>query len=97
MLSLLILVLLKLRNSAIDYLSRLKLDYTIKLYPSSKTENLSIFIKSLKMRRSHDARDIKKVWTANDCDYDENIEFYCDGRLPVFNEWISENAKQVER
>jgi hypothetical protein len=49
------------------------------------------------MRRSHDARDIKKVWTANDCDYDENIEFYCDGRLPVFNEWISENAKQVER
>lgn len=88
-------VLLKLRNSVIDYLSRLKLDYTIKLYPSSKNEHLSAFIKSLKMKRSHEARDARKVWTSSDCKDDKNIEFYCHGRLPVFNEWISENAKEV--
>ena len=87
----------KLRNSVIDYLSQLKIDYSIKLYHPSKTENLSTFIKSLKMKRSHDARDIQKVWSSVDCNNDSNIEFYCNGRLPVFNEWISENAKQVIR
>ena len=86
---------IKLRNNVIDYLSRLKIDYTIKLYQSSKTENLSTFIKSLKMRRSHDARDIQKSWTMNDCNNDPNIEFYCHGRLPVFSEWNTENTKQV--
>lgn len=86
---------LKLRNNVIDYLSQLKIDYSIKLYHSSKTENLSTFIKSLKMKRSHDARDIQKKWSSIDCNNDSNIEFYCNGRLPVFNEWISENAKQV--
>jgi hypothetical protein len=86
---------LKLRNNVIDYLSQLKIDYSIKLYNSSKTENLSTFLKSLKMKRSHDARDIQKKWSSIDCNNDSNIEFYCNGRLPVFNEWISENAKQV--
>jgi len=47
------------------------------------------------MKRSHDARDIQKTWSSIDCNNDSNIEFYCNGRLPVFNEWISENAKQV--
>jgi hypothetical protein len=89
------LVLNKLRTNVIDYLSKLKIDYSIKLYHSSKTENLSTFIKSLKMKRSHDARDIQKIWSPNDCNNDLNIEFYCNGRLPVFNEWNSENTKQV--
>ncbi len=88
---------LKLRNSVIDYLSKLKLDYSIKLYQSSKAENLSTFIKSLKMRRVHDARDIQKVWSPSDCNNDPNIEFYCHGRLPVFNEWNTENTKKVRR
>jgi hypothetical protein len=92
-----LLVMLKLRTSVIDYLSKLKIDYSIKLYHSSKTENLSTFIKSLKMKRSYDARDIQKIWSSNDTNNDPNIEFYCNGRLPVFNEWISENAKRVNR
>jgi hypothetical protein len=87
----------KLRNNVIDYLSKLKIDYSIKLYHSAKTENLSTFIKSLKMKRSHDARDVQKVWSANDCNNDPDIEFYCNGRLPVFNEWNTENTKQVIR
>jgi hypothetical protein len=88
---------MKLRNYCIDYSSKLKLDYSIRLHPSSKTENLSIFIKSLKMKRSFDIDDIQKTWSATDCNYDSKIEFYCNGRLPVFNEWISENAKCVSR
>ncbi|CAF2410229.1 unnamed protein product [Rotaria sp. Silwood2] len=87
-------ILVKLRSNIIDYLSKLKIDYSIKLYHSSKAENLSTFIKSLKMKRSHDARDIQKNWSPIDCNNDPNIEFYCNGRLPVFNEWASENAKQ---
>jgi len=87
----------KLRNNVIDYLSKLKIDYSIKLYHSAKTENLSTFIKSLKMKRSHDARDVQKVWSANDCNNDPDIEFYCNGHLPVFNEWNTENTKQVIR
>ena len=90
-------VLVKLRHNVIDYLSKLKLDYSTKLYPSSKAENLSAFIKSLKMKRSHLARDIQKVWSSNDCNNDSNIEFYCHGRLPVFNEWFSDNSKQVSQ
>jgi hypothetical protein len=86
---------LKLRTNVIDYLSKLKIDYSIKLYHPSKTENLSTFIKSLKMKRSYDSRDIQKIWSTNDSNNDPNIEFYCNGRLPVFNEWTSENAKQV--
>ncbi len=73
---------------------KMKIDYTIKLQPSSKND-ISTFIKTLKMRRSLDARDVKKKWTSDDCNHDPNIEFYCDGRLPVFNEWTSENAKMV--
>lgn len=88
-------VLVKLRHTVVDYLSRLKIDYSIKLYHSSKTENLSTFIKSLKMKRSHDAREVQKIWTSNDCNNDPTIEFYCNGRLPVFNQWNSENSKQV--
>ncbi|CAF1055971.1 unnamed protein product [Rotaria sordida] len=88
---------LKLRSDVIDYLSRLKIDYSIKLYHSSKAENLSTFIKSLKMKRSHEARDIQKIWSSIDCNCDPNIEFYCNDRLPVFNEWNSENAKQFFR
>ncbi|CAF1340535.1 unnamed protein product [Adineta steineri] len=87
-------MIVKLRNNVTDYLSRLKIDYSIKLYHSTKTEKLSTFIKSLKMKRSHDNRDVKKIWSSNDCNNDANIEFYCNGRLPVFNEWITENAKQ---
>ncbi|CAF3492184.1 unnamed protein product [Rotaria socialis] len=87
--------LLKLRSNVIDHLSKLKIDYSIKLYNSSRAENLSTFIKTLKMKRSHDARDIQKVWSSIDSNNDPNIEFYCNGRLPVFNEWTSENANQV--
>ncbi len=47
------------------------------------------------MKRFYDKRDIQKIWSTIDCNFDSNIEFYCDGRLPVFNEWISPNAKQV--
>jgi hypothetical protein len=47
------------------------------------------------MKRSHDARDIQKLWSPNDCNNDANIEFYCHGRLPVFNEWTTENTKKV--
>ena len=47
------------------------------------------------MKRSYLARDIQKIWSLTDCNNDLNIAFYCHGRLPVFNEWISENAKQV--
>lgn len=65
------------------------------MYPATKHENLSFFIKSLKMRRSHEAREVQKVWTPNDCNNDDQIEFYCHGGIPVFNEWTSENAKQV--
>ncbi|UJR20979.1 hypothetical protein I4U23_024085 [Adineta vaga] len=90
-------VMVKLRHNVIDYLSQLKLDYSIKLYNSSKAENLSTFIKSLKMKRSHDARDVQKKWSSLDCNNDPQIEFYCNDRLPVFNEWISENAKQFFR
>jgi len=90
-------ILSKLRNSVIDYLSELKLDYTIKLYQSTKTEHLSAFIKSLKMKRSHEARDARKLWSSDDSNADKNIEFYCHGRLPVFNEWTSENAKEFFR
>ncbi len=87
---------LKLRHNVIDYLSQLKIDYSIKLYNSAKTENLSTFIKSLKMKRSHDARDVQKIWSSNDCNDDSTIEFYCHGRLPVFNEWNTENTKKVK-
>ena len=89
------LVLLKLRNSSIDCSSRLQLDYTIKSYPSTKVDHLSMFIKSLKMKRSQYARDVQKSWSLEDSLHDPNIEFFCNGRLPVFNEWDSENAKQV--
>ena len=73
----------------------MQLDYTIKSYPSTKVDHLSMFIKSLKMKRSQYARDVQKSWKAEDCLHDPNIEFFCNGRLPVFNEWDSENAKQV--
>ena len=86
---------LKLRHNVIDYLSKLKVDYSIKLYQSAKSEHLSTFIKSLKMKRSHDARDVQKNWSSNDCNDDLTIEFYCNGRLPVFNEWNTENTKKV--
>ena len=49
------------------------------------------------MKRLYEIRDTQKTWSAIDCDYDSNIEFYCHGRLPVFNEWHSENAKCVCR
>ncbi len=49
------------------------------------------------MKRSYDKRDIQKIWSTMDCNFDSNIEFYCHGRLPVFNEWNSENAKRVCR
>ena len=80
----------------IDYLSRLKLDYSTKLYPSTKSENLSTFIKSLKMKRLCDARDVQKIWSPTDCHNDPDVEFYCNGRLPVFSRWDTENTKQVE-
>ncbi len=86
---------MKLRNQSIDHFLKLKLDYSIKLYHSSRTENLSTFIKSLKMKRLSDKREIQKIWSTFDCNFDPNIEFYCNGRLPVFNEWISQNAKYV--
>jgi len=89
------LVLFKLRNQSVDYFSKLKIDYSIKLYHSSQNENLPIFIKSLKMKRACDKHDIQKIWSTIDCDFDPNIEFYCNGRLPVFNEWTSPNAKHV--
>jgi hypothetical protein len=54
-----------------------------------------MFIKSLKMKRSQYARDVQKSWSPEDCLHDANIEFFCNGRLPVFNEWDSEIAKQV--
>lgn len=88
---------IKLRNNVVDQLSKSKIDYSLKTYHSSKAENLSTFIKTLKMKRSHDARDVKKAWSSADCNNDQNIEFYCNGRLPVFNEWNSENAKQVRK
>ncbi|CAF1686728.1 unnamed protein product, partial [Adineta ricciae] len=86
-------ILTKLRLDCIDYLSKLRIDYSIRFHHSSRNENLSIFIKSLKMKRLYEIRDVQKTWSAIDCDYDSNIEFYCNGRLPVFNEWHSENAK----
>jgi hypothetical protein len=48
------------------------------------------------MKRSHDARDVQKIWSSNDCNDDSTIEFYCNGRLPVFNEWNTENTKKVK-
>jgi hypothetical protein len=48
------------------------------------------------MKRLYEECNIKKIWSTIDCNFDPNIEFYCNGRLPVFNEWISPNAKQVE-
>ena len=47
------------------------------------------------MKRSYDARDVQKNWLAIDSNNDPNIEFYCNGRLPVFNEWNTQNTKQV--
>ena len=91
------LVLMKLRDDCINYLSKLNIDYSMKLYNSSRNENISIYIKSLKMKRSYDKRDVQKIWSTMDCNFDSNIEFYCHGRLPVFNEWNSENAKHVCR
>ncbi|CAF3441956.1 unnamed protein product [Rotaria socialis] len=85
--------LIKLRKDCSDYLSKLNMDCSIQLYPSLKNENLSVFIKSLKVKRSADMRHVKQNWSSIDCNYDSNIQFYCDGRLPVFNEWTSENAK----
>ncbi|CAF2649276.1 unnamed protein product [Rotaria sp. Silwood2] len=90
-------ILIKLRNDCINYLSKLKIDYSMKFYQSLRNENLSMFIKTLKMNRLHDIRDVQKIWSSIDCNHDPNIEFYCNGRLPVFNEWISENAKRFFR
>jgi len=47
------------------------------------------------MKRILDKCDIQKIWSTIDCDFDPNIEFYCNGRLPVFNEWTTPNAKHV--
>jgi hypothetical protein len=91
------LVLIKLRNDCLNYLTKIQIDSSIKLYHSARNENLSTFIKSLKMKRSHDTRDTQKYWSSADCNYDSNVEFYCNGRLPVFNEWTTENAKLVRR
>ena len=89
------LVLVQLRDQCITYLSKLKLDYSLELNHSRRDENLSIFVKSLKMKRSNDKDDIQRIWSTMDCNFDPNIEFYCDGRLPVFNEWNSPNSKDV--
>lgn len=88
---------MKLRHDCIDYLSKLQMDSSIRLYHSSRSDCLSIFIKSLKMKRLYDIRDVQKTWSSIDCNYDSSIEFYCNGRLPVFNQWKSENAKCVCR
>ncbi|CAF1263352.1 unnamed protein product [Rotaria sordida] len=90
-------ILIKLHNDCINYLTKLKIDHSMKFYPSSRTENLSMFIKALKTKRLHDIRDVPKIWSSINCNHDPNIEFYCNGRLPVFNEWISENAKRFFR
>lgn len=47
------------------------------------------------MKRAYDKREIQNIWSKIDCNFDSNIEFYCQGRLPVFNEWNSQNAKHV--
>lgn len=91
------LVLVKLRNNCIQYLSKLKIDSSVKLCPLSRHENISVLVKTLKLKRSLDTHDVKQAWTSMDCNYDPNIEFYCNGRLPVFNEWTSENAKKVRK
>ncbi|CAF1270697.1 unnamed protein product [Adineta steineri] len=87
-------ILVKQRKYCIDYLSKLKIDHSTRFLHTSKNENYSIFIKSLKIKRIHDIRNTQKIWSSIDCNYDSNIEFYCNGRLPVFNEWTSENAKR---
>jgi hypothetical protein len=79
-----------------NYLSKLNLDYSIKLYHTTRNENLSVFIKSLKMKRLNDKGIIQKIWSTIDCNFDPHIEFFCNGRLPVFNEWTSPNAKEVK-
>jgi len=81
----------------IDHLSKLQIDYSLKLYPSTKAENLSMFIKTLKTKRLADSREVQKVWSADDCEQDSTIEFFCNGRLPVFNQWQTENAKKFFR
>lgn len=90
-------ILVKLRSNVIDYLSKLQIDYSIKLYPSTKAENLSMFIKTLKTKRLMDSRDVQRLWSADDCEHDSNIEFFCNGRLPVFNEWNTESTKNFFR
>ena len=88
-------VLLPLHHQCLTYLSKLKLDYSLQLYHSKRNEHLPIFLKNLKMRRFNDKDDIQRVWSTIDCNFDRNIEFYCNGRLPVFNEWTSPSAKDV--
>lgn len=40
-----------------------------------------------------DQHNIQRIWSTIDCNFDPHIEFYCHGRLPVFNEWTSSSAK----
>lgn len=75
----------------------MKIDYSMKLYSSFRNENLSMFIKTLKKYRMIDQHNIQRIWSTIDCNFDPHIEFYCHGRLPVFNEWTSSSAKDVKK
>ena len=83
------------QTDAMAHLSQLKLQYPIQLDNSSRCVNLSSFIKSLQMKRSCDAPEVRTRWSSAHCNYDTSIEFYCRGRLPVFTEWESPNAERV--
>lgn len=79
-----------------EYLTKMKIDYSMKFNSSSRHDHLSKFIKTLKKNRIVDQHNVQQIWSTIDCNFDPNIEFYCHGRLPVFNEWISSVAKDVK-
>lgn len=89
------LVLTDLRDDCVNYLSKLEINHTSKMSPTKDDETLSEFLRNLKIKRADDAAQVQIFWSSIDCNDDPNIEFYCNGRLPVFNEWNSTNAKRV--
>lgn len=78
------------------YFTKMKIDYSMKFNSSSRNDHLSKFIKTMKKNRIVEQHNVQQIWSTIDCNFDPNIEFYCHGRLPVFNEWISSVAKDVK-
>ncbi|CAF0777423.1 unnamed protein product [Didymodactylos carnosus] len=87
-----------LKMKCIEYLRSRSINYEDTLdisdLPSTANNITSTFIRNLYTTRRNEAQNVQKVWEKCDCDDNPNVEFYCNNRLPVFNEWTTEKSKK---